>query len=90
MDSMDRDIVATLLAKGRISNQELSEQVHLSPSPCLPRVRTLEDTGVIRGYTAIIDEEAVGLAVTAFVRVRLALHEKGQVTAFEKSAKWTR
>jgi Lrp/AsnC family leucine-responsive transcriptional regulator len=59
----------------------LSEQVHLSPLPCLRRVRAVEDSGVIRGYTAIIDEEAIGLAVIAFVRVRLALHKKGKMDA---------
>jgi DNA-binding Lrp family transcriptional regulator len=47
-------------------------------------VRQLEESGVIRGYTAIVDEEAVGLPVTAFIRVRLQIHEKAQFTAFEE------
>jgi Lrp/AsnC family transcriptional regulator, leucine-responsive regulatory protein len=66
-------------------NQELAEHVHLSPSPCLRRVRQIEESGVIRGYTVIVDEEAVGLPVTAFIRVRLQVHEKAQFTAFERA-----
>ncbi|HEX4227464.1 MAG TPA: Lrp/AsnC family transcriptional regulator [Bryobacteraceae bacterium] len=85
MDSKDRGIINALMRNGRISNQDLAEQVHLSPSPCLRRVRQLEESGIIRGYTAIVDEEAVGLPVTAFIRVRLQVHEKAQFTAFEKA-----
>ena len=85
MDSKDREIVDALLRDGRISNQDLSEHVHLSPSPCLRRVRQLEESGVIRGYTAIVNEEAVGLPVTAFIRVRLLVHEKTLFTAFEEA-----
>jgi Lrp/AsnC family transcriptional regulator, leucine-responsive regulatory protein len=57
MDDKDRQIIAALQADGRLSNQELSERVNLSPSPCLRRLRMLEESKVIRGYTAIIDEK---------------------------------
>ena len=79
MDSKDRQIIAALQADG----QELSERVNLSPSPCLRRLRQLEEAGVIRGYTALVDERAYGLPETAFVRVRLQLHDTGTVAAFE-------
>ena len=83
MDEKDRQIIAALQGEGRLTNQELSERVNLSPSPCLRRLRQLEDDGIIRGYTALVDEEAFGLPVTAFVRVRLQRHEKESVRAFE-------
>ena len=83
MDEKDRQIITALQKDGRLSNQDLSERVNLSPSPCLRRLRLLEDANVIRGYTAIIDEEAYGLPVTAFVRVRLQKHNKDSVAAFE-------
>lgn len=83
MDSKDRQIIAALQADGRMSNQDLSERVNLSPSPCLRRLRQLEDSGVIRGYTALVDEVAYGLPVTAFIRVRLQVHDSRTVAAFE-------
>lgn len=85
MDDKDRQIIRVLQADGRISNQDLSERVNLSPSPCLRRLRLLEDQQVIRGYTAIVDEEAFGLPVTAFVRIRLQNHDSRTVAGFEKA-----
>lgn len=85
MDDKDRQIVRALQANGRISNQDLSEQVNLSPSPCLRRLRLLEEAQVIRGYTAIVDEEAFGLPVTAFVRVRLQPHDRPTIAMFEQA-----
>lgn len=83
MDEKDRQIISALQQNGRLSNQELSTQVNLSPSPCLRRLRQLEETGIIRGYTALVDEEAFGLPVTVFVRVRLQVHAQENVRAFE-------
>lgn len=83
MDSKDCQIIAALQANGRMSNQELSERVNLSPSLCLRRLRQLEEGRVIRGYTALVDEAAYGLPVTAFVRVRLQLHDSKTIAAFE-------
>jgi Lrp/AsnC family transcriptional regulator, leucine-responsive regulatory protein len=83
MDSKDRQIIAALQGDGRMSNQSLSERVNLSPSPCLRRLRQLESSGVIRGYTALVDEQACGLTVTAFVRVRLQRHDTPTVAGFE-------
>ena len=58
MDEVDRAILAVLEKHGRISNAELADRVGLSPSPCLRRVRRLEETGVISGYRAVIDPAA--------------------------------
>lgn len=87
MDDKDRQILSALQKDGRLSNQDLSEKVNLSPSPCLRRLRMLEESNIIRGYTAIVDEEAYGLPVTAFVRVRLERHGREQVAAFEDAIK---
>src|SRR5574343_593551 len=57
LDRYDRQILAALQRDGRISNQELAEQIGLSPSPCLRRVRALEEAGLIRGYRALLDAD---------------------------------
>lgn len=85
MDSKDRQIVQALQAEGRLTNQDLSEQVNLSPSPCLRRVRLLEEQGVIKGYTALVDQKAWGLPVTVFIRIKLERHGDDAVTAFERA-----
>jgi Lrp/AsnC family leucine-responsive transcriptional regulator len=85
MDETDRAIVAVLEREGRISNSELAARVGLSPSPCLRRVRQLEETGVIRGYRAIVDPKAVGRGLRVFAGVRLARHARADVAAFEKA-----
>ncbi|MFE0202959.1 Lrp/AsnC family transcriptional regulator [Streptomyces sp. NPDC058985] len=84
MDEVDRAILAVLERNGRISNSELAAQVGLSPSPCLRRVRNLEESGVIRGYRAVIDPAAVGRGLRVFAGVRLARHTRAEVVAFEQ------
>jgi DNA-binding Lrp family transcriptional regulator len=84
MDAKDRQIIKALQKHGRLSIQELSEQVNLSPSPCLRRVRALEDKKIITGYTATVDEKAYGLPITAFVQIRLQTHVESVVDEFEK------
>ena len=83
MDSKDRQIIRALQANGRMTNQDLAEQVNLSPSPCLRRLRLLEESGAIRGYSAEVDAKAYGLPITAFVRIRLERHNEGDVRRFE-------
>ena len=85
MDEKDRQIIWALQKDGRLSNQDLSEKVALSPSPCLRRLRLLEEAKIIKGYTAIVDEEAYGLPITAFVRIRLERHSEASVAAFERN-----
>ena len=83
MDGIDRRILHELQLNARLSNQELSERVALSPSPCLRRVRKLEQEGVLKGYTAIVDQSLYGLPVTAFVEVRLEKQNQATIDAFE-------
>ncbi|QBQ96425.1 Lrp/AsnC family transcriptional regulator [Paraburkholderia pallida] len=71
LDAIDRRILAILQENGRLSNQEIAERVNLSPSPCLRRIRRLEETGVIRGYVALLDAQKLGLDLLAYVNVRL-------------------
>jgi Lrp/AsnC family leucine-responsive transcriptional regulator len=83
MDEVDRSILAELERNGRISNNELASRVGLSPSPCLRRVRHLEESGVIRGYRALINPAAVGRGLRVFAGVRLLRHIRADVVAFE-------
>jgi Lrp/AsnC family leucine-responsive transcriptional regulator len=71
MDAIDRRILCILQENGRLSNQEIAERVSLSPSPCLRRIRRLEESGVIRGYVALLDAQRLGLDLLAYVNVRL-------------------
>ncbi len=83
LDPIDRRILEELQANGRITNQELADLVGLSPSPCLRRVRQLEAENVIARYVALIDPEAMGLSVTAFVRIRLDQQDDRHLAEFE-------
>jgi len=83
MDEIDRSILAILATDGRINNAELAAAVGLSPSPCLRRVRRLEDEGIITAYRAVIRPDAVDRGLLVFVGVRLSHHSKDAVTAWE-------
>lgn len=83
LDDIDVRILGRLQADGRVTNQQLSEAVGLSPSPCLRRVRLLEENNIIQGYVALVKPEAVGLGVTAFVRIRLDQQDDTHLTLFE-------
>jgi len=85
MDEVDRAILAVLEKDGRISNADLAERIGLSPSPCLRRVRRLEEIGAIRGYQAIVDPAAVGRGLRVFAGVRLLRHARADVVAFESA-----
>ncbi len=74
LDRTDRRILDLLQRDGRLTNVELATKVALSPSPCLRRVRALEEGGVIRDYVALVDPARVGLGLLAFANVKL---EKG-------------
>jgi Lrp/AsnC family leucine-responsive transcriptional regulator len=83
MDDIDRKIVRAVQRDGRMSNRELADRVGLSPSPCLRRLKILEQSGVIRGYHAEIDAKLYGLPITVFIRVKLERHDEDTVNAFE-------
>lgn len=84
MDAIDQKIVKILQRNGRLSNQALSEKVGLSPSPCLKRLKALENSGLITGYTALIDQKKYGLPVTIFLRIKLGNHAEDDIQNFEK------
>lgn len=83
MDATDRAIIGLLQTEGRLSNLELAERVRLTPSPCLRRVRNLEESGVINGYRAVIDPVAVGRGFQVLAYVELEGQDAETVTAFE-------
>lgn len=83
MDRKDHQILAELQANGRLTNQELAERVNLSPSPCSRRVRMLEEAGIILGYKAVVDHKALGLPITAFIRIKLDRHDDETVQHVE-------
>ena len=74
LDRVDRRLLEILQREGRLSNAALAERVHLSPSPCLRRVKALEEDGVIEGYRAVVGREAVGLGLTVFVEIKVEGH----------------
>jgi len=84
LDPGDIRILRALQADGRLTNQELAERVGMSTSPCWRRVRRLEESGVIRGYRAVIDRRTVGLGVLAFVRVLIDSHSEAEARRFEE------
>ncbi|HJU72095.1 MAG TPA: Lrp/AsnC family transcriptional regulator, partial [Paucimonas sp.] len=76
LDKTDRKILAILQTNGRLTNQEVAERVNLSPSPCLRRIKRLEDAGVIRQYVALLAPDKIGLGLLAYVNVRLEKHSE--------------
>ena len=83
LDAIDQRILTALQGNARLSNVELAGCAGLSPSPCLRRVRALEQEGVIRGYAALVDQEAVGLPVSVFVMVSLEKQVEQALEIFE-------
>jgi Lrp/AsnC family leucine-responsive transcriptional regulator len=89
LDPTDVRILRCLQEDGRMTVQALAERVGLSASPCLRRIRLLEQAGVIRGYVAVLDQSAVGLPVSVFVSVKLERQREEQLDRFAKAvARW--
>ena len=82
LDRIDLLLLAELQRNGRLTNADLAERVHLSPSACLRRVQRLEREGVIAGYRADVSAERLGLGLQAFVRVQLKHHDSAAVAGF--------
>jgi Lrp/AsnC family leucine-responsive transcriptional regulator len=87
LDITDKKILAELQENGRISNTDLARRVGLSESPCLRRVRNLEDEGVIAGYSAILDRRRLGFEMLAYVQVNLDQRSEADTNAFVKAVK---
>jgi len=83
LDQIDRLILAELQADGRMTNVELARRVGISAPPCLRRVRTLEEAGLIRGYHADVDARALGFEVQVFAMVGLHSQAEADLSAFE-------
>jgi len=83
LDKIDRRILQTLQTTGNLSNLELAEKVGLSPTPCARRVKRLEADGFIRGYVALVDQDKLGLTLTAHVSVTMDRHTPERFQTFE-------
>jgi DNA-binding Lrp family transcriptional regulator len=87
LDPIDRKILAELQADGRMTNVELAKRVGISAPPCLRRVRTLEEAGLIRGYHADIDARELGFEVQVFALVGLSSQAEIDLSAFEQKCR---
>jgi DNA-binding Lrp family transcriptional regulator len=87
LDQAQRRILNLLQRDSSISTQNLSEKVGLSPSPCWRRVRELEETGLIKGYVALLDRHKIGLGTCVWVRVKLTKHSADVLDRFETVVK---
>ena len=85
--SYDRAIVRALQRDGRVTNSQLADSVSLSESACLRRVRALEESGFIEGYTALINQQKAGCPVNVFVNITLERQEQAHLHAFEEAAR---
>lgn len=83
LDRYDRAILEHLQRDGRLSNQELAERIGLSPSPCLRRVRALEENGLIAGYQAQVNAKALGLSLMALIHISMDQHTPERFANFE-------
>jgi Lrp/AsnC family transcriptional regulator, leucine-responsive regulatory protein len=85
LDAIDWQILALLQADARMPNVDLARAVHLSPSPCLARVRRLEEAGLVSRYVTLLDPVKLGLTVSVFIQVRLEKQVERSLDAFERA-----
>ena len=84
MDRFDRQILQLLQEDGRISNQDLADRIGLSPSPCLRRVRALEEAGIVTGYRALLNAKALGYTLMSLIYISMDKHTPERFEHFEK------
>jgi Lrp/AsnC family leucine-responsive transcriptional regulator len=87
LDRYDRRILQVLQEEGRISNQELADRIGLSPSPCLRRVKALEEGGVLTGYRALVDSRQLGLTLMALIYISMDRHTPDRFANFDAKVK---
>ncbi len=87
LDRFDREILNILQTDGRISNQDLAERIGLSPSPCLRRVRALEEAGIISGYRAVVEPKKMGLSLMALIHVSMDQHTPERFEGLEAAVR---
>lgn len=85
LDRYDRRILQELQQDGRLSNQDLAERIGLSPSPCLRRVRALEEAGFISGYRALLDAKKLDLSLMALIHISMDRHTPERFARFEEA-----
>ncbi|MEN3373048.1 Lrp/AsnC family transcriptional regulator [Dechloromonas sp. ZS-1] len=85
IDRYDREILTILQREGRLSNQELADRIGLSPSPCLRRVRVLEESGLISGYRALLDAKKLGLSLMALIGISMDQHTPERFANLEQT-----
>ncbi|AEE22447.1 Lrp/AsnC family transcriptional regulator [Paraglaciecola chathamensis] len=85
LDKYDRHILEIIQQRGRVSNQELADAINLSPSPCLRRVRQLEESGLIDGYVALVNARKLGLNLLSFIQIIMDKHTPERFATFEQS-----
>ena len=84
LDRFDRQILQVLQEDGRISNQDLADRIGLSPSPCLRRVRALEEAGIVTGYRALLNAKSLGYTLMALIYISMDMHTPERFENFEK------
>jgi Lrp/AsnC family leucine-responsive transcriptional regulator len=87
LDRYDRKILEILQEDGRISNQDLAERIGLSQSPCLRRVRVLEESGLITGYRALVDAKKLGLSLLVLIHISMDRHTPERFANFDATVK---
>jgi Lrp/AsnC family leucine-responsive transcriptional regulator len=85
LDNYDRRLLEVLQQDGRISNNDLADRIGLSPSSCLRRMRTLEESGLITGYRALLDAKRLGLSLMALIHISMDRHTPDRFSKFEES-----
>ena len=84
LDSYDKQILRVIQDNGKITNQDLADCVGLSPSACLRRVKTLEESGIISGYKCVLNAKLLGLGLTAIVYISMDKHIPERFNLFEQ------
>ncbi len=85
LDRIDQKILDALQADGRLSNVDLADKIGLSPSPCLRRVKQLEDSGMIDGYRAVLNRKSIGLGLTVFVEMKVGKHSRDNAASLQQA-----
>lgn len=87
LDRTDKRILAAMQANARITNLELAEQVGLSPTPCARRVKQLEEAGIIERHVTLLNQQKLGLNITAMIGISMDRHTPERFEAFERAVK---
>ena len=87
IDRFDRQILQVLQEDGRISNQDLADRIGLSASPCLRRLRALEESGIVTGYRALLNAKSLGYTLMALIYISMDKHTPERFEHFEKEIK---